>query len=292
MLLSMTGYGRDNQILNGRDISIEMKSVNSRYFEYQSRMPRAFLYLDDRIKKTINKNISRGKVDFFMQINNVSAPEVTINANVEVARAYLNAINKIGEELEINSNINVTSLLKFNDIFTTTTAQIDEEQIWNDINIVLNNAINNFINMRKDEGVELKKDILSRLETIEKACIIIAETSEERVIKYTDKLYQRLQKVLEDTNISEDRILQEAAIYSDKTAIDEETVRIQSHIAQYREILNFDEPVGRKLDFLTQELNREINTIGSKCQDIEITKIVVMVKSEIEKIREQIQNIE
>ena len=292
MLLSMTGYGRDNQILNGRDISIEMKSVNSRYFEYQSRMPRAFLYLDDRIKKTINKNISRGKVDFFMQINNVSAPEVTINANVEVARAYLNAINKIGEELEINSNINVTSLLKFNDIFTTTTAQIDEEQIWNDINIVLNNAINNFINMRKDEGVELKKDILSRLETIEKACIIIAETSEERVIKYTDKLYQRLQKVLEDTNISEDRILQEAAIYSDKTAIDEETVRIQSHIAQYREILNYYEPVGRKLDFLTQELNREINTIGSKCQDIEITKIVVMVKSEIEKIREQIQNIE
>lgn len=292
MALSMTGYGRSEKILNGRDIKVEIKSVNSRYFEYSSRMPRAFAFLDDKIKKEISGTVSRGKIELNLQVQSVSAQDVTITPNIPLAQGYLEAMREIAGNFCIDDDITASALARFGDIFTVTAAAQDEEQLWQDIKEVADEAIKNFVEMRRTEGEKLKEDILSRLNTIEAAVLKIEENSAERVKKYTDKLYQKLKLLLEDRNIDDARILTEAAIFADKTAIDEETVRLHSHIKQYRGILNTPEAVGRKLDFLTQELNRETNTIGSKCQDLDITRIVVDVKAEIEKIREQVQNIE
>ncbi|MEG2053864.1 MAG: YicC/YloC family endoribonuclease [Oscillospiraceae bacterium] len=292
MTLSMTGYGRSTEVINGRSITVEIKSVNSRYFEYSSRIPRAFTYVDDKIKKQVSKSISRGKIEVSLQMQNVTAQDETITANIPLAAGYLAAMRNITKELGLHDNISIDTLSRFNDIFVATSLKVDEEQVWNDIKMVLDEAIDSFITMRTVEGEKLKEDILDKLSKIEKTTLIIEKNSEERVQKYTDKLYARMKAVLEDANIDEARILTEAAIYADKTAVDEETVRLHSHIKQYRDIFESSEPVGRKLDFLTQELNREVNTIGSKCQDLEITKMVVDTKSDIEKIREQVQNIE
>lgn len=292
MALSMTGYGRSEKILNGRDIKIEIKSVNSRYFEYSSRMPRAFAFLDDKIKKEISAVVSRGKIEVSLQVQNISAQDVTITPNMPLAQGYFEAMREIAGNFCIDDDITASTLARFSDIFTVTSAAQDEEQLWQDIKTVTDEAIANFVDMRSIEGEKLKEDILSRLDTIENAVLKIEENSAERVKKYTDRLYQKLKLLLEDRNIDDARILTEAAIFADKTAVDEETVRLHSHIKQYRSILSSSEAVGRKLDFLTQELNRETNTIGSKCQDLDITKIVVDVKAEIEKIREQVQNIE
>ncbi|MEG2769624.1 MAG: YicC/YloC family endoribonuclease [Oscillospiraceae bacterium] len=292
MTLSMTGYGRSTEVVNGRSITVEIKSVNSRYFEYSSRIPRAFTYVDDKIKKQVSKSISRGKIEVGLQIQNVTAQDETITANIPLAAGYLAAMRNITKELGLHDNISIDTLSRFNDIFVATSLKVDEEQVWNDIKMVLDEAIDSFITMRTVEGEKLKEDILDKLSKIEKTTLVIEKNSEERVQKYTDKLYARMKAVLEDANIDEARILTEAAIYADKTAVDEETVRLHSHIKQYRDIFESSEPVGRKLDFLTQELNREVNTIGSKCQDLEITKMVVDTKSDIEKIREQVQNIE
>lgn len=292
MALSMTGYGRAEQVINGRNIAVEIKSVNSRYFEYSSRIPRSCAFMDDKLKKLLSQSISRGKTELNLQMQNVDAQDVAVEANLPLAKSYQQALTLLKTELGVSYDATAAALARFPDVLSVRCADVDEEQLWQDVSAVAKKAIENFVAMRKTEGEKLKEDVMGRLVTIENFVAGVEENSEGRVQAYTDKLYARLQTLLQDQNIDDARILTEAAIFADKTAVDEETVRLHSHIAQYREILSGDGPVGRKLDFLTQELNRETNTIGSKCQDIAITRIVVDMKAEIEKIREQIQNIE
>lgn len=292
MALSMTGYGRAEAVVNGRDVTVEIKSVNSRYFEYSSRIPRSCAFLDDRLKKCLSEAISRGKVELNLQVQNVSAQDAAVEADLPLARSYADALALLSLELGLKNDATVGMVARFPDVLAVRHAPVDEERLWQDVSAVCAAAVQNFVQMRAAEGEKLKADILGRLSTIERAVETVEEGSAGRVEAYTKKLYGRLQTLLQDQNIDEARILTEAAIFADKTAVDEETVRLRSHIAQYREILNGEGPVGRKLDFLTQELNRETNTIGSKCQDLAITRVVVDVKAEIEKIREQIQNIE
>ena len=292
MVLSMTGYGRAQQLLHDREITVELRSVNSRYFEYSSKMPRAFLFCEDRVKKAVNERVSRGKVELGLYVRDVGGQDQQVDADVELARGYLTAIRRLASELELRDDIAVSSLLRFPDILTAVPAQQDEDQLLADVLCVTEQAVDRFLEMRAVEGDKMKEDVMSRLAFLETAVGRVEENSAERLQNYTERLYARLQTLLSDRNIDENRILTEAAIFADKTAVDEETVRLRSHIRQYRDILEQGGPVGRKLDFLTQELNRETNTIGSKCQDIEITRLVVDMKAEIEKIREQIQNIE
>lgn len=292
MALSMTGYGRAEAVVNGRDITVEIKSVNSRYFEYSSRIPRSCAFLDDRLKKQLSQAISRGKVELNMQVQNVSAQDTTVEVDLPLAKSYAAALALLSAELELENDATAGMVARFADVLTLRHADVDEEQLWQDVSAVCAAAVENFVQMRAAEGEKLKEDILGRLRFIEQAVGRVEEGGAGRVEAYTKKLYARLQTLLQDQNIDEARLLTEAAIFADKTAVDEETVRLRSHIAQYREILEMEGPVGRKLDFLTQELNRETNTIGSKCQDLAITRVVVDVKAEIEKIREQIQNIE
>lgn len=291
MILSMTGYGRAQMELNGRDITVELKSVNSRYFEYSSRMPRSFSFLEDRLKKLVAASVSRGKAELSLTVVNVAAEDVQIAANMDLARQYYQAAEEIRGQLG-GQPLSLDALCRLPDVFTSRRAEVDEEQLWQDVKTVADQAVANFRQMRATEGERLKADILSRLDTLERAVGQVEADSAGRVQRYTDRLYQKLSALLQDRTVDEARILTEAAIFADKTAVDEETVRLRSHIAQYRAMLEMDEPVGRKLDFLTQELNRETNTIGSKCAELDITRLVVDMKGEIEKIREQIQNIE
>ncbi len=292
MILSMTGFGRGEKVLHGRDITVEIRSVNSRYFEYSSRIPRSFAFLDAQLKKQLVARISRGKVELALTVQTVDAPDSTVQVNMELARSYQQALAQLSEELGVKNDLTAGSLARMPDVLTVTAARADEDELAADVMEVCDAALEAFISMRATEGEKMKADVLSRLNTVEGFVTQIEGLTEGRVENYTNRLYEKLKTILEDRDIDDSRILTEAAIFADKTAIDEETVRLRSHLAQYREILSLAEPVGRKLDFLTQELNRETNTIGSKCQDLDITRIVVDIKAEIEKIREQIQNIE
>lgn len=292
MVLSMTGYGRARLTLHGRDITVEIKSVNSRYFEYSSRLPRGYSFLEDKLKKLVNGKIARGKAELNLTIVNVEAPDTVITPNVELARQYKAAMDEMARQLGMRNDVTLSGLCRFPDMFSAVHAEADEVELWQDVQAVAAAALENFVAMRAAEGAKLREDVLARLCTLEKDVGVIEQTSAARVQKYTDKLYARLKELLDGRDIDDARILTEAAIFADKTAVDEETVRLRSHIRQYRDILALSEPVGRKLDFLTQELNRETNTIGSKCNELDITRVVVEVKGEIEKIREQIQNLE
>lgn len=292
MILSMTGFGRAQKVLNGRDITVEIKSVNSRFFEYSSRMPRSCSFLDDKLKKLLNESISRGKVELSLSVQSIDAQDTVVESNLEMARGYLEAIRQMSVTLGVPNDVTAMSLARMPDIFTIRKAEKDEEQFWQDVREVAQQAVENFLAMRAAEGVKLREDVLSRLDTLEQYVGTVEENSAVRVQKYTEKLYARLKAVLEDRTVDDARVLTEAALFADKTAVDEETVRLRSHIAQYRDMLSMASPIGKKLDFLTQELNRETNTIGSKCSDVAITRVVVEMKGEIEKIREQIQNIE
>lgn len=292
MVYSMTGYGKGNLVLNGRDITVEVKSVNHRYFEYTGRMSRAYSFLDDKIKKEVQSMISRGKVEVSLMINYTQKSDTRITADIPLAKSYYEALQSIAYSLDIPLNASVKELSKFDGVLTRTRTEEDADALWNDVNIVLHKAMEGFLEMRKTEGEKLKEDVLSRLVTIENILGEIEIEAPLRVQAYREKLYSKLLVILEDKQIDEGRILTEAAVFADRVAIDEETTRLHSHIAQYRNILNSGEPRGRKLDFLTQELNRETNTIGSKANDLSITNKVVEIKAEIEKIREQIQNIE
>lgn len=292
MILSMTGYGRAEQVLNGRSIQVELRSVNSRYFEYSSRLPRSCSFMEDKLKKLMSKSISRGKVELSLQIQTIDAADTVVEVDYPLAQSYHAAMQGLSDALHIQNDITADKLARMPDVLVLRRANANEEQLWQDVSAVAEAALQQFLAMRAVEGEKLQQDVLSRLVTIEEMVGRIEKATEGRVQAYTQRLYEKLKTLLEDRNIDDSRILTEAAIFADKTAIDEETVRIHSHIQQYREILALSEPVGRKLDFLTQELNRETNTIGSKCQQLEITRLVVDVKSEIEKIREQIQNIE
>ena len=292
MVLSMTGYGRARLTLHGRDITVEIKSVNSRYFEYSSRMPRGYSFLEDKLKKLVNGKIARGKAELNLTIVNVEAPDTVITPNIELARQYKAAMDEMARQLDMRNDVSLSGLCRFPDMLSAVHAEADEAELWQDVQAVAAAALENFAAMRAAEGEKLREDVLARLCTLEKDVGFIEQTSAARVQKYTDKLYARLKELLDGRDIDDARILTEAAIFADKTAVDEETVRLRSHIRQYRDILALSEPVGRKLDFLTQELNRETNTIGSKCNELDITRVVVEMKGEIEKIREQIQNLE
>ena len=292
MIKSMTGYGRSQQVIDGREIVVEIKSVNHRYFEFSARVPRAYGYLEEKLKSFLQGSISRGKVDVGVTIFNLEGKDALIEVNKSIAQGYVSALRKANEELDLKDDITLSKLMRLPDIFNVIKNEEDEEAVWNDVKTVAAEAVDNFVAMRKAEGGKMTEDIGSRLEYIEKLVESVEKRSPEVTRLYRERLYNRIKDILEDKNVDEQRILTEAAIFSEKTAVDEETVRLKSHIHQFRALLGADEPVGRKLDFLIQEFNRESNTIGSKAQDLEVTRTVVELKSEIEKIREQIQNIE
>ena len=292
MIRSMTGFGRAQATVDGRDILVEIRSVNHRFFEFSCRVPRAYGYLEEKLKSFLQTKISRGKVDVGVTIITVEGADAQVEVNRPLAKSYADALRVLREELDLRDDLSVTALARFPDIFTVRKKQEDEDEIWDDVKAVLEEAAGRFVAMREAEGERLRGDCLSRLAAIEAAVGTVEQRSPTVVAEYRERLASRLREVLEDKNIDEQRVLTEAAIFADKTAVAEETVRLRSHIAQFRDIIGLDEPVGRKLDFLVQEFNREANTIGSKAQDLDIARIVVDVKSEIEKIREQIQNIE
>lgn len=294
----MTGYGRAQKIINGRDILVEVRSVNHRYYEYSSRIPRAYSYIDEKLKALLKSAISRGKAEVSVTINNIEGKDTVIAVNKDVAEGYVNALRSLNQQMGtdgecwLEDDIKLSKLLKMPDIFTIQKAPDDEEQVWADVAEVASEAIAKFVDMRTTEGERLFADVNSKADLILEMVGKVEELSPQTVENYRSRLYKKLSEVLESKNIDEQRILTEAAIFSEKIAVDEETVRLRSHIAQLKEMLVNEEAIGKKLDFIVQEMNREVNTIGSKAQDLNITKIVVDMKAEIEKIREQIQNIE
>lgn len=292
MLRSMTGYGRSQKIINGRDISVEIRSVNHRYYEYSSRIPRTYNYIDEKLKALLKSSVSRGKVEVSVTINNIEGKDSQIAVNKGIAEGYVTALRSISDELGLVDDLTLSKLIRIPDIFNIQKTPDDEEQIWADVSEVTAEALECFIAMRETEGERLKNDILEKADFIIERVGMVEEQSPLTVEAYRNKLYKKLSEILADKNIDEQRIITETAIFSEKIAVDEETVRLRSHISQLRDILESDESVGRKLDFIVQEINREVNTIGSKAQDLNITRIVVDMKSEIEKIREQIQNVE
>ncbi len=292
MIKSMTGYGRAQNVIDGRDITVEIKSVNHRFFEFSARTPRIYGYLDEKIKKFLQGKIARGKVEVSVQIINPEAQGTNVEINYALAESYAKALREMADRLNIKDDLSISVMTRFSDLFTVQKEHEDEDAVWNAVESVLNEALEKFVKMRTDEGEKMREDVLSRLVFIEESVTKVESLSEQTVSAYREKLYNKIKEVLCDKTIDEQRILTEAAIFSEKIAVDEETVRLKSHINQFRSIVQSSEPVGRKLDFLVQEINRETNTIGSKASDLSITKLVVDMKSEIEKIREQIQNIE
>lgn len=288
----MTGYGRAQKILGGRDILVEIRSVNHRYYEYSSRIPRAYSYIDEKLKSLLKTSVSRGKVEVSVTINNIEAKESDISINKAVAEGYINALRSVSDELGLKDDLVLSKLIKLPEIFVVQKSPDNQEQIWADISEVAGVALQNFVEMRQTEGEKLKSDIISKANYILEMVQKVEEISPQTVENYRNRLYQKVSEVLDGKEVDEQRIVTEAAIFAEKIAVDEETVRLRSHILQLQNMFESDEPVGRKLDFIVQEMNREVNTIGSKAQDLNITKIVVDMKAEIEKIREQIQNIE
>lgn len=292
MIKSMTGYGRARETLNKRDITVEVRSVNNRYLDCTVKLPRAYVFAEDGIKACVQKAVSRGKVDVFVTIDATGADEAVVAVNEGLAKGYFDALNLLQERFGVKNDITAAALAKFPDVLTVTKAEEDLESIAADICAVLDKALSAYTSMRAVEGGKLADDIGARADTIEKCVGIVEERSPQTVTEYREKLTAKMQEVLESAAIDENRILQEAAIYADKIAVDEETVRLRSHIAQLRSMLQSVKPVGRDMDFLLQEFNRECNTIGSKCKDLKITETVLQMKAEVEKIREQVQNVE
>ncbi|MBP3242768.1 MAG: YicC family protein [Ruminococcus sp.] len=292
MVRSMTGYGRAQKVLNGRDILVEIRSVNHRYYEYSSRIPRTFNYIDEKLKALLKTSVSRGKVEVSVSISNIEGRDTEIAINRGAAEGYVMALRSVSDELGLVDDLALSKLIKLPDIFNIQKTPDDEEQVWNDVSQVAKEALDRFVEMRAVEGERLKADVLEKADGILTMVGKVEEISPETVKRYRERLYKKLTEILESKDIDQQRVLTEAAVFAEKIAVDEETVRLRSHIGQLREMLQSGEPVGRKLDFIVQEMNREVNTIGSKAQDLNITRLVVDMKAEIEKIREQIQNIE
>jgi uncharacterized protein (TIGR00255 family) len=273
-------------------VTVEIKSVNHRYFEFSSRTPRAYGFLDEKLKNFVQTAVSRGKVECSVQIESLEEAEVQVQLNTSLAQGYLKAFSELAVRFGLENDVRVSTLSRFSDVFSIHKTEADEEKVWDAVRTVTAEALERFIAMRVREGERLRADVLSRADAILSHVEYIESRSPETVREYNEKLLARMQTVLESAQVDEQRILLEAAIYADKVAVAEETVRLRSHIDQLREFFNAEEAVGRKLDFLVQEINREANTIGSKAQDVEIARRVIDVKAEVEKIREQIQNIE
>ena len=294
MIQSMTGFGRCEAEVNGRAITVEIKSVNHRYFEFSCRTPRGYNFLDDKLKTFVNSRVSRGKIDMFVTVSasDDTPSEVTINHSL--VSGYLNAMKEISDTYGIENDATVVSISRFPEVFSVHKAAEDEEKITADVLSVAQTALDSFIAMREAEGEKMKADILGRANTILSIVEEIEERSPQTVAEYETRLLDRIKQTLENLSVEvdEQRILTEVAVFADKVAVAEETVRLRSHFTQLNRFLEYSEPVGRKLDFIIQEMNREANTIGSKVQDAALAHKVVDIKSEIEKIREQVQNIE
>ena len=289
---SMTGFGRARDIIDGKEYLIEIRSINSRYCEFSAKLPRGYTYLEEKLKVFVKNKVSRGKVEVFLSVTEVENSSTSVTVNIPVVRNYLDELRKCGKELGLTDNLTLADVFRMSDVFTVVRTETDEDKIWNAVSTVAAEALERFDKMRCTEGERLKADILEKLSNIEKMTGEVEKLSPKTTEAYCSKLREKIKEILEDKHIDEQRILTEAAIFAEKTAVDEETVRLRSHFKQFREMCESVEPIGRKLDFMVQELNRESNTIGSKAQDVLITKLVIEMKSEIEKIREQIQNIE
>lgn len=294
MIKSMTGFGRCRTVLHGREISVEIKSVNHRFFEFSCRTPKGYGFLDDKLKALVNSRVSRGKIDMFVTVGTAEDTPAEVKINHSLVSGYINAMKEISETYGIENDVTVTAISRFPDVYTVSKAPENEEEITADVLEAANTAIDGFIAMREAEGEKMKADILGRAEVILATVEEIEERSPQTVKEYEERLLDRINRTLQDYNINidEQRVLTEVAVFADKVAVAEETVRLRSHFAQLSKIMESQTPIGREIDFIIQEMNREANTIGSKVQDAEIAHKVVKIKSEIEKMREQIQNIE
>ncbi|MBR5545298.1 MAG: YicC family protein [Clostridia bacterium] len=294
MIRSMTGFGRAQMMIDSMSITVELRSVNHRYFEFNSRVPRSYGFLEEKLKNFVGSLVARGKVECYVSVENLEDSEVEILVNHSLASSYINALNDLADrnEIALRDDLVLSTLSRNNDIFVVHKQEADEDKIWNAVKTVTEAAVAKFISMREVEGEKLKNDVLFRADEILKKVAIIEERSPETVKEYNDKLLARINEFLSDVQVDEQRLLTECAIFADKVAVAEETVRLRSHIDQLRQFMESNEAIGRKIDFLVQEMNREANTIGSKAQDVTIARNVIDIKAEIEKIREQIQNIE
>ncbi|MBQ9112858.1 MAG: YicC family protein [Clostridia bacterium] len=295
MIKSMTSFGRARNTVGGKDITVELRSVNNRFFDCSVKLPRAFSFLEEKIKPYLqSRSVSRGKVDVFIGINVIDTPDVTIGIDEGYASAYIAALRALGERFSLTDDISVMSVARNSDIFVIGKSEEDTEKDWADLRVVLDEAIEKFLAARQREGENICRDLLVKADAIRARVDEIEKLSLSDTVSYREKLETKLREMLSDNRIvfDENRILTECAIFADKVAIDEELVRLRSHFDGFADILASDEPAGRRLDFLVQEINRETNTIGSKCQNSAIARLVVDIKCEIEKIREQIQNIE
>ena len=292
MVKSMTGYGRAVETVNGREFTVELRSVNNRYLDCTVKLPRALSFAEDAVKQAVKGAISRGKVDVFISVRSEGAEDVKITLNTAMVEGYLGAMHQMAKDYGIREDISVSLLSRMPDVFTVDKPEVDEEQLLADLLSVVNQALERFDAMRSAEGKALENDLRSRGQTILSLVEQVEAGSGQTVADYRTRLENKLKEVLANTAIDESRILTEAAIFADKVAVDEETVRLRSHLDQMNNMLTTGGAIGRKLDFLLQEMNRESNTIGSKCSDVRLARIVVDIKAELEKIREQTQNIE
>lgn len=292
MIKSMTGFGRVQETVDGMNVTVELRSVNHRYFEFTAKVPRTYGFLEEKLKTFTNTLVARGKVECYVAVEQLEESETTVSVNASLAKGYVDALRQLSEMFGLTADISAGALSRYPDVLVLQKTAADEDRIWNAVRTVAEKAVMRFIEMRETEGAKLKADILSRADTILEHVAFVETRSPQTVKEYNEKLKQRMEELLGSTQVDEQRLLTEAAIFADKIAVDEETVRLRSHISQLRTFMEADEPIGRKLDFLVQEINREANTIGSKAQDVEIAKRVIAVKAEVEKIREQVQNIE
>ena len=288
----MTGYGRAVETVNGREFTVELRSVNNRYLDCSVKLPRSLSFGEDAVKQAVKNTISRGKVDVYITVRSETADTAKVTLNTAMVEGYLAAMQQMAENYSVKNDISVSLLSRMPEVFSVEKPEVDEEQLLSDLMGVANKALANFDAMRTTEGKALENDLRSRGETILGLVSQVEAGNAQTVIDYRTRLENKLREVLENTVIDESRILTEAAIFADKVAVDEETVRLRSHLAQMNTMLTSGGAIGRKLDFLLQEMNRETNTIGSKCTDVRLARVVVEIKAELEKIREQTQNIE
>ena len=288
----MTGYGRAVETVNGREFTVELRSVNNRYLDCSVKMPRSVSFAEEAVKQAVKQSVSRGKVDVFITIKSENSDDTKITLNTSVLEGYLAAMHQMVNEFQVRDDISVSTLSRLPEIFSVEKPEVDEEQLKADLMSVVDKALTGYDAMRTAEGAALDADLRRRGETILELVSQVEAGNAQTVVDYRTRLENKLKEVLANTSIDESRILTEAAIFADKVAVDEETVRLRSHLQQMNNMLTAGGAMGRKLDFLLQEMNREANTIGSKCTDVRLARIVVDIKAELEKIREQTQNIE
>ena len=292
MLKSMTGYGRCESLVGGKKILVEIRAVNQRFTDYSIKVPRNLNFLEEKARSLASQRIARGKVDIYIAMESFEEADKEITLNEPLAENYISVLRELKEKFNLAGEVSLDIAARFTEIFRSERKEEDQDELWELVSVVMNEALDSFIAMREREGERIEKDLIARVEYMKELAKKVEERSPRTVEEYRERLYNKIKEVLEDRDIDESRVLTEVAIFADKVAVNEETVRLGSHFEEFYEIIQSGEPAGRRLDFLIQEINREVNTIGSKAQDIEIAKVVVELKGEIEKLREQIQNIE